>query len=869
MSHNFISPTFNPGPRPAFPLTKPANRDVLCVLVIEATESMAPHFKTMYQSFLSPFLAQLRLPVPIEFDNLKTKLTPSLKVGVVLQDNLAAIKFEKGGPCYSAVGEGLCAALEMFDRYKENTTALNLMEPIRHCILMGNSLPHATSTSLNLREEYDNLSIDALCKKLKEYRVNCSIMSTNKILTELHRIPESINSEDCCVLDYCRAGMLGYVARMAGVLPNEAFKGPGWLRMTSIKDKRKIRDFDPAILAEIKRARLDASQTSPAASSEARPSVCPIPASGDGDSAKKPTLPLAHGVKGEEPDLSGGTNVPASATVQASPGFLQAGPQEVPSPNKRRYNKAHEAHNSTDSPNPLEGIAMQRQTSNRSGKGTAKRQAGPKKPTKAQLKAQAKANASSSFNSPGSATSLQNAGLVANSGQASHYNQPSTEPNPHTISEQSTPLQATNELPPEHQNGPVQSPMSIKSPTTPASAYPSNSEAAWAPSSQNGMLANYFKNSNFSTPNGMFQSPGVRVEAPKGAPTVAPTVAPMVASAAPGSELQLWSGEITFKLTNVNINEDAIGGVVVQAVPQNGVTAADYMLDRWPRRLQISSFLPCNIAGLLDYARNARTPAFILHPAPNGDSSKNCKVYSAILAKLPEKQGVLVVDFNLGENYSAGGSPHGLYLFKVQQRILGLAFVKACFPKLEEFSVPPEARNPGLMRPQLTPQQLAAFKQQQSISGAMMNQGMLMSMNAPMGQMNPMGMFSMNMVPPNMYMPNPAMINPHLSNLYNLEALRRVQASAPQFLNSASGLQQLQQMQAQGMQLHPQQFQQLQQLQQMHQMQLNHQQNPMNPPHLVKNPARCQPSGLECAGFFGPRDLQKYALYPLLCIYPR
>lgn len=285
MSFNLLSPPSNPGPRPAAPSAKPASRDVLCILIIDGTESMADHFKNMYQSFVNPFLAQLRLPVPVEVDGQKTRITPSLKIGVViygdylpksttplrshyftsdfqvLQDNLAAVEFEKGGPCFSAVGEGLCAALEMFDRYRENTTASKAMDPIRHCVLIGNSLPYASPTSLNLREEYDDLPLPAICGKLKEYQANFSIMSTSKLLEPLHGIPNMINAEETCVLEYFRAGLTDYVARMAGVVPSDSFRVPGWLMIQDSKDKRKIRDFDPAVLAEMKRVKLEAPPT--------------------------------------------------------------------------------------------------------------------------------------------------------------------------------------------------------------------------------------------------------------------------------------------------------------------------------------------------------------------------------------------------------------------------------------------------------------------------------------------------------------------------------------------------------------------------------------------------------------------------------
>lgn len=274
-------------------------------------------------------------------------------------------------------------------------------------------------------------------------------------------------------------------------------------------------------------------------------------------------------------------------------------------------------------------------------------------------------------------------------------------------------------------------------------------------------------------------------------------------------ETRIWSGEITFRLTNVNINEDAIGGITVHPVNQPGITIEDFMLDKWPQRLQISSFLPCNAAALMEHARNTKTPVFILHPAPDGDSPRNVKVYSAVLTKLPDKQGVLVVDFNLGES-----NTHGIYLFKAQQNVLGIAFVKTPFPSPEQFALQPEAlnHNPGLIRAQLTPQQIAAFKQQQTLSGAMMNQGMPVNMNT---QMNPMamGMYNLNMMNQNMFMANPSMMNPNLSGMYNLDAMRRAQASNPQFMGSGPALQQLQQMQAQGMTLHPHQIQQLQQMQ--------------------------------------------------------
>ncbi|KAJ9049506.1 hypothetical protein DSO57_1023634 [Entomophthora muscae] len=664
-------------------------------------------------------------------------------------------------------------------------------------------------------------------------------------------IPAMINSEETCILDYVRADLSNYVARMAGVLPSESFKGPGWLMIMNFKDKRKIRDFDPGVLAELKKAKVEPLQTGAASlPNEAVPEPNPLNIKETvtpKDQASTPSI-AATSLKEEDPNPPDSAAFSAPTTVQASPASQTVEFQDISSPNKRKFTKIQDNF-AIESPKSMEGAAMQRQTSNKSAKGAAKKQAGPKKLTKAQLKAQAKANAASNFNSPDSATPGQLAGLDSTPAPTNQFSHVESMDRTRGESGQSTPLFTASELSSQQPTMPVlQSPQNIQSPA-PTNLIP-NPEAAWASPSQNGQMANY-NHPNFINPAGIFQSPSTRPGAMNHSSLAVPSPSHMPNSPSKdhsparsglnpnrnqqtpistpnieaskmmahnqsmpntplfNAESRIWAGEITFRLTNVNINEDAIGAVTVQPMNQPGITIDDFMLDKWPQRLQISSFLPCNVTALMEHARNTKAPSFILHPAPDGDSPKNVKVYSAVLTKLPEKQGVLVVDFNIGESNS-----HGIYLFKAHMHVLGIAFLKTSFPNHEQFVVQPEAmnHNPGMMRPQLTPQQIAALKQQQSLSGAMMNQGMPMNMN---GQMNPMAMnmFNMNMMNPSMFMANPGLMNPNIPGMYNLEALRRAQASTPQFMSSAPAMQQLQQMQAQGLQLHPQQIQQLQQMQ--------------------------------------------------------
>lgn len=106
-----------------------------------------------------------------------------------------------------------------------------------------------------MKEEYYDLPLSAICSKLKEYKVNLSIMTTNKLIEPLHMIPAMINSEETWVLDYTREGLSNYVARMAGVLPSESFKGPGWLTIINSKDKRKLQGFDPTEVFDLKKAK--------------------------------------------------------------------------------------------------------------------------------------------------------------------------------------------------------------------------------------------------------------------------------------------------------------------------------------------------------------------------------------------------------------------------------------------------------------------------------------------------------------------------------------------------------------------------------------------------------------------------------------
>lgn len=233
-------------------------------------------------------------------------------------------------------------------------------------------------------------------------------------------------------------------------------------------------------------------------------------------------------------------------------------------------------------------------------------------------------------------------------------------------------------------------------------------------------------------------------------------------------------------------------------------------------------------------ARKSSTPLFIVAPTTGPDAAVNTKIYTTIVGKLPDKAGVLSVEIKRPDD----DQRHGLYLFRNGNRLLGICYMKTTFPDLKPFLTTNTPGNPNPIeannntplngvRPNLTPQQIAAMKQQ-------MNQAMNMA-GQPVGfnQANMAAMFGMNNNGMFMGGANPLMNQAAMQNMLNIEAMRRAQQQVnPAAFASMAQQQQLahqlqQQQQQQGAGIHPQQFQQLQLQQQAQRHQLN---RPPNPP---------------------------------------
>lgn len=958
LSQKILSPPTNVGlPGPL--ISKPASRDVLCCLIVDSTSSLRDHFKNIQQSFLTPFLSQLRLPLPVEFEGQITKFTPSLKLGVVtygdylsnspvvshyftsehklVLDYLNSLKFDNGGPCYSVVYEGLCSALEMFDSYQEQSGSESNIEPIRHCILIGNSLPHACNVKFNQKEENDNLSVQGICQKLKKYNVNFSLISTNKLLESLFVIPSLVNSESIPVLDYFRAGFDNYIAKLAGVVPPENFKAPGWLRIED-KDKRKFKDYDSEVIAELKKKKPNFNETE-SSNSFTRPQdisrsnfsgptppslSTPIQNSRGISAPRTPNTTEGLGHLGSQPCASPASDLYSTPLTnnhvgESSP--LAAKTSTTPLANVSSLDALN---NNSDS------SAMRRQSSSKSSRGGTRKSSGPKKPTKAQLKAQAKAAAA---NSP-----LSSVSNILKSPEASHTTvdlSKQTTPQassttvsqiPQDIGEKNTTNvpsivpSITNSTPQisvaNQQNIPDNS---LKSPQVnlPTNLNPN---ALHPLAGQNGSIGP-LRSPNFSAPNTPNDQNVSKLSTPVQQPnnisstqnampnqnnnsstvpannqtipnnpmdpTKPPGNVPPTGNAQPnpgqtqnatpntGTTRQptnpVWQGLIRSKPTPDNAQE-LVGGIAVHSIDPSDAVRASFMTELWPKCLQLSSLIPCNVTNIMSFCRNMQVPFFLIGtPQSMPDPPTNNKIVSSILSKIQEKTGVIKIEITVN-----GNNNHGLLLFRLNNRLLGTAFFKIPFPdfKVQLFAPIPSQTTPSNISnnavasaSSTNPQQIQqpnAFvqqqqhQQQQPLSGPTLNQGLPMNMNAGgfnqlMAQnmaasgnlKNPQAMAMFQGMPMNlanqaqnvnngMFMNNPGMVNPAMA-MFNMEAQRRAQQTNGGMnpfngMPAGMNMQQFNQMQNQNNFMLPQQLQQLAQFQLAQRQQAARPPNPRNPP---------------------------------------
>ncbi|KAI8097787.1 mediator complex subunit 25 von Willebrand factor type A-domain-containing protein [Halteromyces radiatus] len=182
-----------PQSSPQLPTSHHHRKDVACVFVIDGSARMKPHLTTLYESYVDPILRQLRCPIISEGEDKlsKTRITPVLKYGLVVygdynpcstvtvdrkyftselglfQNILKSIQCKDGGILKNAAAEGLVAAMELFDDYREESDMVN-QDPLLHCILVSNSLPYKTGVVNNLKDRYNNFTLDDIAAEMKK-----------------------------------------------------------------------------------------------------------------------------------------------------------------------------------------------------------------------------------------------------------------------------------------------------------------------------------------------------------------------------------------------------------------------------------------------------------------------------------------------------------------------------------------------------------------------------------------------------------------------------------------------------------------------------------------------------------------------------
>ncbi|KAL1923707.1 uncharacterized protein VTP21DRAFT_8687 [Calcarisporiella thermophila] len=194
-------------------------KEVVVLCVIEGTAKMKEHFAALIDNYIDPIMKQLRTPVIMEGDDKqqRTKITPTLKYGLVVYGDyepfsavtvdrkyftqdfrtfsnmLRNLEFRNGGLLQNATGEGLVAALEMFDMYKQRRHP-DSPPPILHCILVAASPPHMTGCRCNIRGKYDNFTLSDIQSALVEESIRLSLITPRKGLTELEALVTNVNS---------------------------------------------------------------------------------------------------------------------------------------------------------------------------------------------------------------------------------------------------------------------------------------------------------------------------------------------------------------------------------------------------------------------------------------------------------------------------------------------------------------------------------------------------------------------------------------------------------------------------------------------------------------------------------------------------
>ncbi|KAI8394137.1 mediator complex subunit 25 von Willebrand factor type A-domain-containing protein [Radiomyces spectabilis] len=255
------SPTPNYHPSPQI-TTHRKRREVACVFVVDGTARMKPYLDTLYEAYVEPILRQLRQPIIMgdgDERQSKANITPVLKYGLVIygdygpssavtvdrkfftsdlslfQKIFKSIVCADGGIVRNAVVEGLVAALEMFDQYKEEGLQANY-ESMMHCILISNSFPLKQAAQFNLDNKYDNFSLHRVAEEMKKENVHLSLITPRKGYKELEDLVTEVNKQKTEIHTVSDPVAATHVVKLAGfTLPPKQIPAAPAATATNVK----------------------------------------------------------------------------------------------------------------------------------------------------------------------------------------------------------------------------------------------------------------------------------------------------------------------------------------------------------------------------------------------------------------------------------------------------------------------------------------------------------------------------------------------------------------------------------------------------------------------------------------------------------
>ncbi|KAJ1976984.1 hypothetical protein H4R35_002476 [Dimargaris xerosporica] len=225
-------------------ITPSLKKEVLCVIVMEDSATLAKEFATIYDTYLDPIIRHLRTPVLNTSDGqaVNTKVTPLVRLGLVFYSDytecsLASVdrksfisdyrlyrriltqhRFSPRAPPKHAVAEGLVAALELFDNHQGIGT-VESTNIIRHCILVASTPPCADTVRNNISEQYDGFDLARVTTAMKDHGIRLSLLATQECRTSLESLPMQVANASIAVVDGSQLTKGRLIAKLTGLAP--------------------------------------------------------------------------------------------------------------------------------------------------------------------------------------------------------------------------------------------------------------------------------------------------------------------------------------------------------------------------------------------------------------------------------------------------------------------------------------------------------------------------------------------------------------------------------------------------------------------------------------------------------------------------